>query len=627
MKEVAAAEANAELSNLRSELAKTQEQVQALHQSAATAEALADATPSLPPEPLPPSDATEAPAAETTTPSQDTSEEVNILQPVDYDGLVDRALSQEEEGLGELRRKAKDAGVTQRHCDKADKVFSDVVDCCGDGLSSVESILKGTKTIADEDASSIQEALAAALERAIASSSVLLKEALVGRIRACEAEKQVSLEQEAAEEERAKAAALSQEKTVLVDELQQHLVQVRMLRKEVGALRQEEMAEAAEGMHVQAAEANPPPQEEVIDDAAPPSPHAAAEEEPSPTVVADDTGTWRRRYEHLAGLLAEQTKQNSAMAGQLATSGRTRPSSSRRSSPRRRIVPPAETPLSLGTPTASPGERRPHSTGPSTAVSKNGGAKPRSPQRVNRSSNTSPRPPSPAIAEVSGQEARKGSRATLVSKGVSASNSPPPLVDIAATGGVSDVRVGASRKASVDSGVQVGGGPTQPVVETSDGGTQADYDGVAATNDADVAVSPVVALEQPSDSNNTESNNGNPAVEQPEPSKAPFFEAAETPSTVAAEDKSKGITAEEESNGTLQAQEVAEGLDNGAGQDGSAYTAAIMEETDGMVPAKRPETVEDPRGDGVLEAEREEQVAGSSIVETRKTKDTSATTK
>ncbi|CAN0460975.1 unnamed protein product, partial [Ectocarpus sp. 12 AP-2014] len=119
-----------------------------------------------------------------------------------------------EEGLGELRRKAKDAGVTQRHCDKANKVFSDVVDCCGDGLSSVESILKGTKTIADEDASSIQEALAAALERAIASSSVLLKEALVGRIRACEAEKQLSLEQEAAEEERAKAAALAQEKTV-----------------------------------------------------------------------------------------------------------------------------------------------------------------------------------------------------------------------------------------------------------------------------------------------------------------------------------------------------------------------------------------------------------------------------
>ncbi|CAN0460994.1 unnamed protein product, partial [Ectocarpus sp. 12 AP-2014] len=69
-KEVAAAEANAELSNLRSELAKTQEQVQALHQSAATAKALADATASLPPEPLPPSEATEAPAAETTTPSQ-----------------------------------------------------------------------------------------------------------------------------------------------------------------------------------------------------------------------------------------------------------------------------------------------------------------------------------------------------------------------------------------------------------------------------------------------------------------------------------------------------------------------------------------------------------------------------
>ncbi|CAM9487961.1 unnamed protein product, partial [Ectocarpus fasciculatus] len=217
--------------------------------------------------------------------------------------------------------------------------------------------------------------LATALERAIASSSVLLKEALVGRIRACEAEKQVSLEQEAAEEERARAAALSQEKTVLVDELQQHLVQVRMLRKEAGALRQEaqdakeqarlqqqhqeeighqeEMAESAEGTPPQAVEVNPPLQEEVIAIAAHPSPPAAAEEEPpspAPIVIADDTGTWRRRYEHLAGLLAKQTKQNSAMASRLATSGRTKPSSSRRSSPRRRIIPPAATPLPLGEP-------------------------------------------------------------------------------------------------------------------------------------------------------------------------------------------------------------------------------------------------------------------------------------
>lgn len=84
---------------------------QALHESTATAKALADASASLPPEPLPPSEATEAPAAETTTPSRDTSEEISILQPVDYDGLVDRALSQEKAGLGELRRKAKDAGV------------------------------------------------------------------------------------------------------------------------------------------------------------------------------------------------------------------------------------------------------------------------------------------------------------------------------------------------------------------------------------------------------------------------------------------------------------------------------------------------------------------------------------
>lgn len=43
----------------------------------------------------------------------------------------------------------------------------------------------------DEDAAaSIQAALALALERAITSATLLLREALVGRVRACEAEKQ-----------------------------------------------------------------------------------------------------------------------------------------------------------------------------------------------------------------------------------------------------------------------------------------------------------------------------------------------------------------------------------------------------------------------------------------------------
>ena len=42
--------------------------------------------------------------------------------------------------------------------------------------------------------------------------------------------RQVSLEQEAAEEERAKAEALSQEKMSLADELQQHLVSFDLSR-------------------------------------------------------------------------------------------------------------------------------------------------------------------------------------------------------------------------------------------------------------------------------------------------------------------------------------------------------------------------------------------------------------
>lgn len=39
----------------------------------------------------------------------------------------------------------------QRHFEKAEKVFSDVVDCCGEGLSSVERVLGGTTAIADVD--------------------------------------------------------------------------------------------------------------------------------------------------------------------------------------------------------------------------------------------------------------------------------------------------------------------------------------------------------------------------------------------------------------------------------------------------------------------------------------------
>lgn len=39
----------------------------------------------------------------------------------------------------------------QRHCDKVDRVFSNVVDCCGESLASVESILTGTRTIVDDE--------------------------------------------------------------------------------------------------------------------------------------------------------------------------------------------------------------------------------------------------------------------------------------------------------------------------------------------------------------------------------------------------------------------------------------------------------------------------------------------
>lgn len=44
------------------------------------------------------------------TPRTDTEEETKDLTPVDYGGLVERAMGHEKEGLNELRRKAEDAG-------------------------------------------------------------------------------------------------------------------------------------------------------------------------------------------------------------------------------------------------------------------------------------------------------------------------------------------------------------------------------------------------------------------------------------------------------------------------------------------------------------------------------------
>lgn len=78
----------------------------------------------------------------------------------------------------------------------------------------------------------IQEALAAALERAIASASVLLREALVGRIRACEAEKQVGVSvrcvqlepQRIRHDARPMAGGLSRSVCILVRRLPQNLV-------------------------------------------------------------------------------------------------------------------------------------------------------------------------------------------------------------------------------------------------------------------------------------------------------------------------------------------------------------------------------------------------------------------
>lgn len=99
-------------------------QPQALHESAAEAKKRSDAisaSSATPPKPLPlpAADDTPSPAASELVPAsqplqkEDSQEEMQVLSPVDYDGLVNRAMSQEEEGLSELRKKAGDAGVVR----------------------------------------------------------------------------------------------------------------------------------------------------------------------------------------------------------------------------------------------------------------------------------------------------------------------------------------------------------------------------------------------------------------------------------------------------------------------------------------------------------------------------------
>lgn len=113
--------------------------------------------------------------------------------------------------------------------------------------------------------------------------------------------------------------------------------QARVLRTEIAALRKDaqdakeqpnspQNEEEEEGqaqpqqMHAEEHEGyavvqlTQPPQERPAVDATvatspPPAPMAASP--PSLPEVVDDSATWRRRYEHLAGLLAEQTKRSS----------------------------------------------------------------------------------------------------------------------------------------------------------------------------------------------------------------------------------------------------------------------------------------------------------------------------
>lgn len=99
----------------------TLHQPQALHESAATTQKKFDALSAesasrTVSSPLPEAASPPPPAAEdddTTLPPPRESDPIQVFEPVDYGGLVGRAMSQEEEGLSELRRKAGDAGVVR----------------------------------------------------------------------------------------------------------------------------------------------------------------------------------------------------------------------------------------------------------------------------------------------------------------------------------------------------------------------------------------------------------------------------------------------------------------------------------------------------------------------------------
>lgn len=100
-------------------------QAQTLHESATAAkersDALSAAKLAASPKPLPvpatadpPPSAAPEPVAASPPLREDAQEEIQVLSPVDYDGLVGRAISQEEDGLSQLRRKAGDAGVVRQ---------------------------------------------------------------------------------------------------------------------------------------------------------------------------------------------------------------------------------------------------------------------------------------------------------------------------------------------------------------------------------------------------------------------------------------------------------------------------------------------------------------------------------
>lgn len=109
---------------------------------------------------------------------------------------------------------------------------------------------------------------------------------------------------------------------MLRDEVATHRQEAENAKENLRLQREEHIAAVERGtspaLEEEQEQPQPPPAPTVIADS-PSSPHEEEEIPSTQPTIADDSATWRCRYEHLAGLLTEQARQ---LKGKVRNEGR-----------------------------------------------------------------------------------------------------------------------------------------------------------------------------------------------------------------------------------------------------------------------------------------------------------------